>query len=284
MGEAMEDQVHDYEIDFENRNTFLHISVRSTTPVLTRSQSWTPSSSSKDSSSESSAFPQGWLASTAVLPATQEQLMHRVFNITSGTSSSSKPSCSDLTDSNTTDKAIVTSGSDEKRQTAAQEPPRAEGAPTSSGSWHAVTATLPLYDLPSRGSIGHLEGRCQPCRFINLPDGCRNGYECTFCHDDHEVATGKTHRPSKGVRSGYKRSVNQIIESDLPEEQKLEAYKRLAERSPYMRCLIKAVVPNIDEIVRSEAPEFERECVPRTPGLQPSPKEAGYFSESKISL
>ena len=27
----------------------------------------------------------------------------------------------------------------------------------------------------------------------------------------------KTHRPSKGVRSGYKRSVNQIIESDLPE-------------------------------------------------------------------
>ena len=30
----------------------------------------------------------------------------------------------------------------------------------------------------------------------------------------------------------------EVIESDLPEEEKMEAYKKLAERSPYMRCLL----------------------------------------------
>ena len=31
----------------------------------------------------------------------------------------------------------------------------------------------------------------------------------------------------------------------------MEAYQRLAERSPYMRCLLKAVVPNIDELMKT---------------------------------
>ncbi|CAE7219561.1 Pacrg [Symbiodinium natans] len=64
----------------------------------------------------------------------------------------------------------------------------------------------------SVGSVFHDEGRCQPCRFVSLPDGCRNGAECTFCHNEsHETDPNSAHRPPKGVRSGYKKSVNQAL-------------------------------------------------------------------------
>ena len=74
------------------------------------------------------------------------------------------------------------------------------------------------------------------------------------------------------------------------EEEKMEAYQRLAERSPYMRCLLKAVVPNIDELMKTRgeassgptssggqlpAPE------PRVPGLQPQQEDK---SPTKLSL
>ena len=134
----------------------------------------------------------------------------------------------------------------------------------------------------------------QPCRFIDHPDGCRNGYECNFCHfRDHDASSAKTHRPSKGVRSGYKRSVNQVIHSDMSEEQKLEAYKKLAERSPYMRCLLRAVVPNIDDLLEEqghvEAASSKAADQPRAPGLQPAaqmPRTPGQqgASGSKLSL
>ena len=149
-------------------------------------------------------------------------------------------------------------------------------------------------DLPSpRVSAASMHSKGQPCRFIDHPDGCRNGYDCNFCHfRDHEATSAKTHRPSKGVRSGYKRSVNQVIQSDMPEEQKLEAYKKLAERSPYMRCLLRAVVPNIDDLLEEHGGEASSSGIdqPRAPGLQPSssvPRTPGQQSGpggSKISL
>ncbi len=97
--------------------------------------------------------------------------------------------------------------------------------------------------------------RCMPCRFVTLPDGCRNGIECvltfifllctlhhlaflwlnlclifvapcyharhstpllnsgqgTFCHnEEHQTDPNSAQRPPKGVRSGYKKSVNQV--------------------------------------------------------------------------
>lgn len=70
--------------------------------------------------------------------------------------------------------------------------------------------------LPSKGSARHALGSCTECRFTKLPSGCRNGAACPFCHFPHDVS--KVHRPSKGVRAGYKRSVKQIAESDLTEE------------------------------------------------------------------
>lgn len=42
-----------------------------------------------------------------------------------------------------------------------------------------------LADLPSLGSLGHFVGQCSRCCFF--PKGrCQNGYECRFCHFEHE--------------------------------------------------------------------------------------------------
>ena len=80
----------------------------------------------------------------------------------------------------------------------------------------------------------------------------------------------------------------------MPEEQKLEAYKKLAERSPYMRCLLRAVVPNIDDLLEeqdhAEAASSSAVDLPRAPGLQPStpmPRMPGQQpgpAASKVSL
>lgn len=247
----------DYEIDFEARNTFLHVTVRSSNaPAITRSRSWTPSTSSNHSSEHS--VPSGWLpASPRRDGALLQTATHRVYNLTSVTSTSSKAS------SQTPVGTQPSQRSDRVQQEDEDEEP---------------------YEFPSSGSIGHWEGKCQPCRFIHLADGCRNGRSCNYCHEEHETGGTKTHRPSKGVRSGYKRAVNQIVEADMPEEEKMEAYQRLAERSPYMRCLLKAVVPNIDEIMKARADGGAKVVVPpampRVPGLQPKVEA----SPTKLSL
>merc|ERR1719252_71260 len=42
-----------------------------------------------------------------------------------------------------------------------------------------------LADLPSLGSLGHFAGQCSRCCFH--PKGrCQNGYDCRFCHYEHE--------------------------------------------------------------------------------------------------
>lgn len=194
----------DYEIDFEARNTFLHVTVRSSNaPAVTRSRSWTPSTSSNHSSEHS--VPSGWLpASTFPNDPLPQPPAHRVYNLTSMTSTSSKAS------SQTPVGAQQSQLSDNVQQLQEEEP----------------------YEFPSIGSVGHWEGKCQPCRFIHLADGCRNGRNCNYCHEEHDTMGTKTHRPSKGVRSGYKRAVNQIVEAEMPQEEKMEAYQRLAERSP----------------------------------------------------
>mmetsp|Transcript_99406 Transcript_99406/g.176297 ORF Transcript_99406/g.176297 Transcript_99406/m.176297 type:complete len:621 (+) Transcript_99406:143-2005(+) len=53
------------------------------------------------------------------------------------------------------------------------------------GTWIAPVAELGPDGLPSMGSAGHAEGECKRCCFF--PKGrCTNGYECRFCHFDHE--------------------------------------------------------------------------------------------------
>jgi hypothetical protein len=48
--------------------------------------------------------------------------------------------------------------------------------------------------LPSVGSLGHFAGQCSRCCFH--PKGrCMNGYDCRFCHFDHDKRRRKKTRP-----------------------------------------------------------------------------------------
>ncbi|CAK9109498.1 Parkin coregulated gene protein-like [Durusdinium trenchii] len=121
----------------------------------------------------------------------------------------------------------------------------------------------------SIGSRFHYAGQCLPCRFVTLPDGCRNGPQCSFCHnEEHETDPNSAQRPPKGVRSGYKKSVNQVLESDMSEAEKREALKKLARRSPYLRALVRRVMPDLVDADPELNPATDDR--PRTPGLQPS--------------
>lgn len=49
--------------------------------------------------------------------------------------------------------------------------------------------------LPSIGSRGHIDGTCKRCTFF--PKGkCRNAFDCTFCHYEHDAR--KRHRKRRG--------------------------------------------------------------------------------------
>jgi len=65
------------------------------------------------------------------------------------------------------------------------------GEPSSSSSAPQVR-NPPVGDVgePSVLSIGsamHSQNRCRPCRFLKMKGGCRNGYNCIFCHHSHET-------------------------------------------------------------------------------------------------
>merc|ERR1712032_812002 len=46
----------------------------------------------------------------------------------------------------------------------------------------ALEAEPPLLSI---GSVGHLNRSCRPCHYIHSNCGCRNGYACEFCHEQH---------------------------------------------------------------------------------------------------
>jgi len=133
--------------------------------------------------------------------------------------------------------------------------------------------------LTSVGSSLHASGQCKPCRFIALASGCRNQYKCPYCHnEEHLTDPTSAERPPKGVRSGYRKSVNQVLESDMPEDQKRFALKQLAQRSPYLRVLVRRIMPEMEEgeaknrakADAKDSSKTDRPEKPREPGLQPS--------------
>merc|ERR1719321_1346667 len=81
------------------------------------------------------------------------------------------------------DEMSTTSGSSCERLSLPLSPPNVspEMPVSSDGGASPVT----LADLPSLGSLGHFVGQCSRCCFF--PKGrCQNGYECRFCHFEHE--------------------------------------------------------------------------------------------------
>merc|ERR1719375_2606641 len=65
-----------------------------------------------------------------------------------------------------------------------------------SGEDEGVVGNVPLGELPSLGSAKHAEGACKRCCFF--PKGrCLNGYNCEFCHYDHEKRKRKKKKKGK---------------------------------------------------------------------------------------
>jgi hypothetical protein len=71
-------------------------------------------------------------------------------------------------------------------------------ASTASLAEAAAPSLESLKDLPSVGSLGHFAGLCSRCCF-HSKGRCQNGYDCRFCHFDHE----KRQRKKKMNICGY---------------------------------------------------------------------------------
>lgn len=102
------------------------------------------------------------------------------------------------------DAASTASGASSDPASPPTSPDVTESKPTSSP---ALTASLSdaatpslesLKDLPSVGSLGHFAGLCSRCCF-HSKGRCQNGYDCRFCHFDHE----KRQRKKKLNVRGY---------------------------------------------------------------------------------
>jgi len=92
------------------------------------------------------------------------------------------------------DAASTASGISSNPASLPSSPGVSEGAPPSSASsptkspvspWTPTVAPESLKDLPSLGSLGHFAGLCSRCCF-HSKGRCQNGYDCRFCHFDHE--------------------------------------------------------------------------------------------------
>eukprot|EP00746_Dinoflagellata_sp_MGD_P150767 gnl/MRDRNA2_/MRDRNA2_82556_c0_seq2.p1 gnl/MRDRNA2_/MRDRNA2_82556_c0~~gnl/MRDRNA2_/MRDRNA2_82556_c0_seq2.p1 ORF type:complete len:334 (-),score=76.34 gnl/MRDRNA2_/MRDRNA2_82556_c0_seq2:508-1509(-) len=70
--------------------------------------------------------------------------------------------------------------------------PLSIASPTKSpvSPWTPTVAPESLKDLPSLGSLGHFAGLCSRCCF-HAKGRCQNGYDCRFCHFDHEKRARK---------------------------------------------------------------------------------------------
>lgn len=60
------------------------------------------------------------------------------------------------------------------------------------GKWDGL-ANCPMCH---RGSKGHQNGNCRPCRFVSTRTGCTKGDDCAFCHVRHDRAE----RPPQKIR------------------------------------------------------------------------------------
>jgi len=74
--------------------------------------------------------------------------------------------------------------------------------PEAPGSETGMAPPVTLADLPSLGSLGHFAGQCSRCCFF--PKGrCLNGYDCRFCHFDHEKRQRKKKTNVRSMPSAH---------------------------------------------------------------------------------
>jgi len=80
------------------------------------------------------------------------------------------------------DEISTTSGSSSDQLLSTSTPSKDSEASVAENS---TAPSVTLANLPSLGSLGHFVGQCSKCCFF--PKGrCLNGYDCRFCHFEHE--------------------------------------------------------------------------------------------------
>jgi len=92
---------------------------------------------------------------------------------------------------------------------------------------------LKAANMWSQGTALHGTKNCQPCRYIHLSQGCKDGLACNFCHAPHTSFAQK--RPGKNRRQQCKHLVD--IAQDL---QMNVAPELLGNQSSYMQNLLKS--------------------------------------------
>jgi len=76
-----------------------------------------------------------------------------------------------------------------------------------------AAAAVPTGAMPSQGSSQHFEGACKRCCFF--PKGrCQNGFNCEFCHFDHEKRKRKKKKKGAGARKDAAGSESESDEDD----------------------------------------------------------------------
>jgi len=92
----------------------------------------------------------------------------------------------------------------------------------------------------SIGSEGHVNGLCQPCRFVHTHKGCTSGSDCVFCHLPHVPCSSHTgNRPSKEKRGKCKELLNSLHASHgLHLDEASDLLKQVASQSQYMQRIL----------------------------------------------
>lgn len=117
---------------------------------------------------------------------------------------------------------------------------------------------------PSLGSEGHAIGACKRCCFF--PRGrCMNGYECNFCHYEHEKRKRKNKKKSKktavsahqlSVGSGVRPLVaHNTLGMTMPGNLLQQAQSGMLMPAGYPSAQVVQVVPQQGQVLYSAAPQ-----------------------------
>eukprot|EP00440_Ansanella_granifera_P029781 gb/GFBE01032349.1/.p1 GENE.gb/GFBE01032349.1/~~gb/GFBE01032349.1/.p1 ORF type:complete len:138 (+),score=25.96 gb/GFBE01032349.1/:1-414(+) len=133
--------------------------------------------------------------------------------------------------------------------------------------------------------------------------GCKHGDACRFCHYEHDDLKKSRHRPCKATRKQCKQlleRVNNVCKDDV--SQKEVAMQELADKSPYMRSLLKRFQEEEEEAREAKEPLVPKASSgqtrgkassssssnpvqgPRIPGLQPTSNGGVADCKTKVSL
>eukprot|EP00439_Symbiodinium_sp_Y106_P005444 s1615_g1.t1 len=90
------------------------------------------------------------------------------------------------------------------------------------------------------------EPACDPCLFFFSRRGCTKGSACGYCHFDHSHLQ-RARRPRRRARERYKRSVLQLLHSQVDLEQIHDELQESSRKNPYLRNFFQEFLDKPDD-------------------------------------